>query len=143
MESMILYHYNVSSINELYDMLLLQHIEMYSSPCRTNQMVKIYSASCGIWLSCEYQITPQVPVCEKGYNPLPDPSATTVKTWKWQPCGTTCCKRTYTYSRTFDAGSGHYLIRIQQLSKQQLGPCTNDPAPGGDDTYGKPCENGC
>ena len=109
----------------------------------TNNIRKFYSANCGIWLYCEYDIVPQVPTCEQGYDGVPEAGPTTVKTWKWQSCGETCCVRTYTVCKTTVPETGANRIVISNLTREKVGSCTNEPAPGGDGKYAKPCQDGC
>lgn len=95
----------------------------------------VYTAACGIWVCCEYQVTPAEPVCETGYNlPLPHyGTPSKVKVCKWQPCGTVCCRRMYEMCKN-ELGQ----VTINLISKTKLGECS------GQNQYGsKPCEDGC
>lgn len=139
-------HYNFSSVNELLDILIISDFNnngYFSGYCPTNYTTAMfYSASCGIWLSCEYDIAPQTPRCEQGYDNVPTPGPTTVKTWKWQSCGTTCCKRTYTICKELDVINNKDIIKINAMTKSKIGNCTQEPG-GSAPKYARPCEDGC
>ncbi len=138
-------HYNFSSINELLDILILADFKDngYIGTCPTNTTTaQFYSASCGIWLYCEYDIEPQTPRCEQGYDNVPTPGPRTVKTWKWQSCGTTCCKRTYVLCKEYDSAAGGVITKIKGFSKEKIGNCTQEPG-GSSPKYARPCEDGC
>jgi hypothetical protein len=138
-------HYSFSSVNELLDILILADFNNNNEigECPSNYTTAMfYSASCGIWLSCEYDIAPQTPRCEQGYDDVPAPGPTTVKTWKWQACGTTCCKRTYTICKQLDAVTNTTIIKINAMTKSKIGNCTQEPG-GSAPKYARPCEDGC
>lgn len=143
MASFSIYHYNFSALGEYIDLLIMQHhynLNKSSYPECPNgapMQARTYSASCGVWVSCTYQIAPQNPECEKGYLPLPDPMATTVTTSKWMPCGETCCRKTYTICKKPDTIQGGYYLEVQSILKEKLIECTDQA------NFDKPCQDGC
>ena len=140
MRDFSIYHYDFSAIYEMVMLSILEELAYADQPLSTcgsgqKNYYDFYTASCGIWLSCEYDIDPQTPDCETGYDPLPDPTATTVKTWKWQSCGTTCCKRKYQIC--YDPSYGTIPLNVITFPPVPLTECT------GQSNYAKPCDNGC
>ncbi|MCZ2132849.1 MAG: hypothetical protein LC116_06615 [Bacteroidetes bacterium] len=102
----------------------------------TAKVVTFYTASCGIWLSCEYDIIPQVPECEQGLD-APPAGPTTVKTWTWKSCGTQCCKNVYEICKGTSVIGGN-VLRIRNVSRSQIEtPCSEQS------TFAKPCNSGC
>ena len=146
LEDFSIYHHNISSLREYLDLHIISTADwsfnITTPDCpATTQLVKFYSADCGVWVKCTYDIEPQTPNCEQGFSPLPDPQATTVDVWKWQSCGETCCKRTYTICRGNETHVGN-SIQIQQMQKEKVGNCTEEPG-GSNPVYAKPCKDGC
>lgn len=116
-------------------LLSLKYVNGLESCPQKRKKASVYTAACGIWVCCEYQVTPAEPVCETGYNlPLPHyGTPSKVKVCKWQPCGTVCCRRNYEMCKN-ELG----LTIINLVGKTRLGDCT------GQNQYGsKPCEDGC
>lgn len=108
----------------------------------TTNFIKFYTASCGVWLKCTYNVEPQTPDCEMGFSPLPDPQATTVDVWKYQSCGQVCCQKTYEVCKTPDPTFGGTLTKVKKISVQKASECENDPN-GINPLYNKPCLDGC
>lgn len=139
-------HYSFSSVNELLDMLILSDFNdnqvIRNCENGTTNTAMFYSAACGIWLSCEYDIAPQTPRCEQGYDDVPAPGPTTVKTWKWQPCGVTCCQRVYNICNQLNPVTNVRTTIINAMTKTKIGNCTQEPG-GSAPKYAKPCEDGC
>lgn len=100
---------------------------------------EVYTASCGIWVYCEYNVDANTAVCPEWDGPLPHyDSPTKVKVWKWQSCGTTCCKRTYRTCKIWDENSQGYYTHIERAGPPvQVGDCTLQS------NYSRPCESGC
>lgn len=155
MQSLSIYQYNLKSINELIDLLLIEDLEnsgqYQNAICpNTKKAVKIYSASCGVWVKCTYDISNVNPVCEQGYDMPPphykSPSGTyQVDVWKYQSCGTVCCQREYTVCIEKDVTHGTNKIKIQNMSRSRYpagAPCTQEPN-GSSPKYAKPCQDGC
>jgi hypothetical protein len=142
-----IYHHYINSIHEVYDVLLLEHLRDmgHLDDCGEfpSEVRKIYSAACGIWVSCTYQVNVSGMQCEKGYDPLSNPNPNEITIWKWQPCGETCCERVYTIHEEYDPVKQETILVIDNMQRNQIAPCDQDPAPDGDDTYGKPCQSGC
>lgn len=107
------------------------------------QVIKIYSASCGIWVECAWELTSLSPDCDPGFAPVPEtPIDNKVRTWHFRSCGYTCCKRTYTVCREVGvnptAPDGMKYIHITQEVKGKVGDCT-DQSNYGSNT----CQDGC
>ncbi len=115
-------------------------------PCSSSDRVErihVYTASCGIWVGCEYTVDPDSRQCDQGYGePFPDyrsGGTTKVKMYKWQPCGTTCCRRIYSICSDPLRPSLPTLLRAILLSKERLTECS------GQHEYGNAqnCLDGC
>ncbi|MFA5512471.1 MAG: hypothetical protein WC313_08465 [Candidatus Kapaibacterium sp.] len=106
----------------------------------SSQKVIFYTATCGLWVKCEYSIEETERECDPDWRgEYPDYSAggtRKVNLWRWQSCGVTCCRKEYSICRKF-APSGEYSIQIQSLIKTQIGDCSN---PEG---FVQPCQSGC
>jgi hypothetical protein len=138
-DQLIIYHYNYSGLQDFITQgLLIATTFDTPPPCpaSTQMLANVYTASCGIWLYCEYNLPSVVSYnCEMGWTGPPPHTPGTpakVKSWKWQSCGTTCCRRVYSICTN---SSG--VKNISLVSKQQLTPCSEQG------NYAKPCENGC
>mgnify|MGYP000911886231 CR=1 FL=1 len=141
-DSKTYFHHNFSGLKEyvilglLSDFRFTQGIEA----CPDSRILaNVYSAACGVWVCCEYTVDPASAVCETGWNGPPPhygTAPTKVKSCKWQSCGTTCCRRTYSVCLK-SIPSGNNIRDIQLLGKEKLGPCS------GESQYAKPCEHGC
>ncbi len=113
--------------------LLAQPVVQWGGACEGE------NEGCGVWVYCEYTVDPVTAVCETGWTGPPPhygTSPTKVKSCKWQPCGTACCRRTYTVCIE-EAAFGLRFRNIQLVSKQKLGDCS------GQSQYAKPCQDGC
>jgi len=111
--------------------------DIASYPCPDGkQIASVYTAACGIWACCEYEVTATPPVCDQGYD-LPHPHYGTpskVRVCKWQSCGNVCCRRIYSMCDE----EGTNARKIELISKTPLGDCSEQ------NKYGaKGCENGC
>lgn len=104
MRELNVYHHSLSSLDEMLSLAFIEamlpsmpnNIPCGSGPVRT----KIYTANCGIWVGCKYEVDPESRLCDPGYDGPPYPDnvengVPKVKVYKWQPCGTTCCERSY------------------------------------------------
>lgn len=110
----------------------------------------LYTAACGVWTCCEYDITwPQTPNCDPYWTGPPphygEPRK--VKACKWVTCGTVCCRSTYTICKKvveIDSVSNRITYDIKLVGKVRLGECSGDlskttpPTPGA-----QPCLDGC
>lgn len=101
-----------------------------------------YTASCGLWVKCEYEVSPATRTCDADWRgEYPDYTAPggkkKVKIWKFQACGVTCCKKTYSICRTLWPTGLGYDIHIEGMTKEKVGDCTNP------DNFVTPCQDGC
>jgi hypothetical protein len=152
LDSLNVYHYQYSAFSDLADIYLLQHKYIDSvqpNPNNPKTLIQLYKASCGVWLACTYNVDPASRECDTGYTP-PYPVTTDVdeaplSIYKWHPCGTVCCKKTYEIYRKQVYGHnptpGYYpivFIKNISITRSQLTPeCTLDS------NFAKPCEDGC
>lgn len=153
MEDFSIYHHNFSAIRELLDMHLIEwavndlNATIPDCPSQTN-LVKFYQANCGVWVKCSYKIDPASEQKDIGYEGN-CPRYTLngedwVDVWKWQSCGTACCKKTYSVCRGTSPETGEYTIRILNVLKNREGACTmqgqfKDWRTNND----IPCQDGC
>jgi hypothetical protein len=138
---------SMSSFQEWLDLVLIEEISNLPGQytpldCpNTNQKVIFYTATCGVWVKCEYIINEENRVCGPDWRgSMPDYDAGGVKKinfWKWQSCGITCCKKTYHICRQAGTGGNGYSIQIKSVSKMQIGNCSNP------ENFVTPCESGC
>lgn len=141
-----LFQLNRDSFRE-YVSLGLIHQTTQSSvvPCSTipkPQIANVYTAACGVWLYCEYVLPAAIEyTCETGWVGPPPHTVmpNKVKSWKWQSCGQTCCRRIYSVCKETSEEAGHFseTINIDLIRKERLGDCS------GEGNYAKPCEDGC
>jgi hypothetical protein len=148
MEKFSIYQYSYNAALEYITLGFVEGEVPLSSmpPCSSGarpQRSYVYTASCGIWVGCEYEIDESVaPNCDNGYiPPYPDYGAIgnkKVKVYKWQSCGTTCCKRTFEFCQETRLVGGGPLRKATQISKVRLAPCSDEAnyAP-------QPCQDGC
>ena len=117
--SFSIYQYNFSGfmeyaelqiLNWLYNMGDLGNIPDCCPPennCGI-QIVKFYTASCGVWVRCSYEFACQPtihhPRGPNGDIDCPQPwnnnGNTVVDVWQYQPCGDICCEKTYLICKT-------------------------------------------
>ena len=136
MDEFSIYHYNISSLEEMISLTLIQDLDINPICPLTAQRIKIYTASCGIWVGCEYEITNAPRVCDAGFAPPYPDDATPgkVKVYKWQSCGTVCCVNTYDVCE--DEAFG--ITNVTKVSSVQAGDCSGQLA------YNpKMCQTGC
>lgn len=136
-----------SSFQEWVNLLLIEEISglsgMASVPTcpESGKKAIFYTASCGMWVKCDYIVDPAKRECDKDWRgAYPDygsSGVSKVSVWKWQPCGYTCCKKTYTICKSFDEKTGKFFIHIYAISKEKVGECSNP-----DGLIG-PCHDGC
>jgi len=135
-----------SALNELLELYIISKIGSGAIPdCSTmltTNYIKFYTASCGVWLKCTYNIEPQTPNCDMGFSPLPNPQATTVDVWKYQSCGQVCCKKIYEVCKTTNPTTGGNLTKVKKITVEKASECENDPN-GINPLYDKPCLDGC
>lgn len=152
MENFSIFHYSFSGLTELIDILMIQDHENDPNipDCpNTYHLVKSYVASCGIWIKCTYELDPNVqPQCECGWQgPPPDyveNGVRKVDVWRWQPCGNTCCEKTYEVCQKFNTTHNERRVIIKAVSKQRLGECSgNESGPCQHGQYDRICEDGC
>jgi hypothetical protein len=141
------YHQKFNGLKDYIILGLLTRREGGSVPdCNSNPLPlvsNVYTAACGVWSCCEYEIKqPQIPVCD-GYWSGPPPHygvPAKVKSCKWVDCGTVCCQRKYSvcYNTKTVEGNTITSVDVKLLSKQKLGDCSGQlPSPS------QPCEDGC
>lgn len=140
-------HHNFSGFNDYVTNAFMSstYISSYfgtiphCSTAARQQVANVYTASCGVWIACEYPVDPQTAECPavwEGDPPHFGTNPTKVKVWKWQSCGTTCCKRVFELC-TF--GSTLQFMGIKQVSKGAMQPCSLQPLYSPDWN----CEDGC
>jgi len=138
---------DMTSFQEWLDLVLIEEItnlpgQYPPEDCpNTNQKVIFYTATCGIWVKCQYTVLEENRVCDDDWRgPTPDydnGGNRVVDHWKWQPCGITCCKKTYNICRQPVIGTAAYTIQIKGVTKMKIGECSN---PEG---FTSPCDSGC
>lgn len=138
---------NMSNFQEWLDLVLIEEIVdlslQYPPPdCpNSSQKVIFYTATCGLWVKCEYTIDETTRDCQVDWRgEYPDyavDGARKINIWKWQSCGVTCCRKEYSICKEQDTSNGSYTIQIKSLIKTQIGECTN---PEG---FVAPCQHGC
>ena len=67
-----IYHYSLSSLEEYISLALIERETEESGTiplcCSCLKlMIKLYTASCGIWVACEYEVNPASMECDSGY----------------------------------------------------------------------------
>lgn len=133
----------LSAFNEWLDIVMMEKSlegEIVLPPCPgTSLKATFFEASCVVPVKCTYTVVAESRVCEEDYlEPYPDyeeAGDNKVDIWKLQPCGVTCCKKTFQICEEFDTNGSKTNIYL--ISKEQVGPCTNP------DGFTKPCTNGC
>jgi hypothetical protein len=138
---------SASTFQDWLNLVLIEEIAnlsgQYAPPdCpSTSTKAIFYTASCGLWVKCEYTVDSTSRLCDPDWRgDYPDYSAggtRKIRFWKWQSCGITCCKKTYSICKTLNATSTGYTIHINSVSKQKIGNCTNP------DNFVQPCQDGC
>lgn len=139
-----IYHYNVNSLEEMISLTILER-EAYITPACPNgaQIMKVYTANCGIWVGCTYDVSLASRSCDPGYNP-PYPNFNEggidkVKVWKWQPCGTICCENIYEICTDHSVVTGDVIFKMTKVSAGPQGgdTCTEQYK------YATACQTGC
>ena len=115
-----------------------------STPCspepptpNASNYTYVFTASCGVWVTCEYEVIPGSENCEVDFLP-PSPMEERdgkkyVKIHRYQQCGVACCLRKYEVC--YDV-SGFTKVRL--LDKRVIGNgCTEQG------NYEKQCVAGC
>lgn len=151
-ESFAIYHYTYNSLLDMATQTFLENVHNGDDPpqnfpdCDNGtapQLAYIYTASCGVWVGCEYQIEPGSRNCEFGAKePYPDytvDDVEKVKIWQWQSCGTTCCRRVFEYCMKQSPIPGFGEMKVARLvSKQRLFECSEQSK-----YTSAPCMDGC
>lgn len=134
---------NSDSFQDWVDLVLIEEIaNLENLPIVVNctessTKVIFYTASCGIWVKCNYKVDPESRVCDADWRgSYPDEATGEVSAWKYQSCGEACCKKTFLVCKLFDEENG-WELHIQGLSKQKYGECSNP------DGFVSPCQDGC
>lgn len=134
----------MSSFKEWLDIIIIERIlanttEIPISQCATGGTTTsfiTYSASCGVWVKCEFEVDPATKVCDRGWQGTgPEwqvDGKYKVATSKFQSCGKTCCEKRYEICKDGDS-----KIVIRNVEKKPIGECTEQG------NYDKPCQNGC
>lgn len=147
-ESMNELEYNekyMSSFREWVDIILIEKLlikhasEFPVPPCNIAApgiTFNTYSASCGVWVKCTFDVDSASKVCERGWlgtgPEWKENGKFKVAVSKYQSCGKTCCQKKYEVCKDPE---GKILIR--QIEKKAIGNCTDQG------NYDKPCQNGC
>jgi hypothetical protein len=138
MDSLLIYHYRLSALEEYISLTILQ-VETSGpyGPCPGGvQTSRIFTASCGIWVGCEYTVDPATRDCDQGYDaPYPDygVNPTKVKAYKWQSCGEVCCVATYETCQDPTTS----ILRTTKVSAVPVNQCSLQSK------YAAPCQTGC
>ena len=118
----------------------------------TVSWVNFYSATCGIFLRCEYRrVNWSKRDCDSGYDSSWYPEYIRfgddriVFIDKWQPCGTNCCKRTYKICRTMSENPSVAgvtfnpipILKIVSTNIESISWCTEQHK------YNKTCYTNC
>lgn len=103
------------------------------------QYAYIYTAGCGVWLSCTYELNSENKTCDTDFPaPYPefdDNGTKKITITKYQPCGDACCVRKYEVCRQFP--SGRVQHRLLQGFPAKVGDCEDQA------DFDKPCQAGC
>jgi hypothetical protein len=113
-------------------------------------VVTIYTANCGVWVKCSYQIDPNAEVRKDyGYqgdcpSPVSYNGASYIDLWKYQSCGTICCKKTYTLC--IDKTEG--IVQINDVQRTRITQDENCTLQGNFINWRAPyeeyqCQDGC
>jgi len=126
LDSLLIYEHNYSAFRDLIDMQIMEHyIGIATMPnCPSDSTItKIYSAACGVWLKCRYEITPGSRMCDDGFaQPYPDYTLNGkqyVDIWKWHPCGEVCCQKIYTVCKAASVTTSNTVVKVKQIQKQR------------------------
>jgi hypothetical protein len=138
---------NASSFQDWLNLLMIEEISgLYTHPiiseCPDSSIkVIFYTATCGLWVKCTFEINEESKVCDEDWRgDIPGYQSggkMYYDVWKWQNCGLTCCKKTYSICKHTNTSTGAYTIEIKGMTKQKVGDCTNP------DGFTKPCQDGC
>ncbi|MBL8005501.1 MAG: hypothetical protein JNL36_10420 [Candidatus Kapabacteria bacterium] len=159
LDSINRYHYQYNAFSDLADIYLLQHhynnndfMEWEETGQVTTPVVQLYKASCGVWLKCSYYVWRKAVECDTGYDPpLPIDStlfgADSLHIYKWQPCGTVCCQKTYQLRRweVIDPAPVNPPIKrmIVEIRSLSISRAKKTPQCTKQDDYDIPCQDGC
>jgi hypothetical protein len=133
----------ISSMREMLEIVIMRRVALTASggltnlpPCPNgNTVINYYTAACGIWLSCTYDVTAHNMSCETGFDPMPNPNPSTIDVWQWFDCGTACCTRTYNVCFGTTDGSAYGFQRVGNPT--MLGQCSDQ------NQFAKPCNSYC
>lgn len=145
LDTVRVYHYNYTAFSDLVDIYLLQRVyeptTITTSVDTPRVLVQIYKASCGVWVQCTYQIDSLFTQCDSGYvDPFPHYTRLqSLPIYKWQSCGSVCCKKTYEVYKTLGT-SNHVILKVKSITIERS-PC--DSTCTEQYKYTKPCEDGC
>ena len=146
-----IFHYTFSTFSDLVDIKVLQNHYLKYQPymwnphndTNTRRIVQIYKASCGIWVKCRYNIDTTTKGCcgvDSSYTiPWPHDTITlTYDYYRWHPCGSICCQKTYETYRE-NGVYGMPIVHIKSLFRRRdQQKCTEEWKYGS-----KPCQDGC
>lgn len=139
LDTLRVYHYNYTVFSDLIDLYLIQKKFAFLG-IDTTYLVQTYKASCGIWLSCNYNVDTASPFCDYGIErPYPhDGISLHLPIYKWHDCGIGCCKKTYEVYKT-ESSTNHTIIKVNNILIERLAlpECTEEWK------FAKPCEVGC
>lgn len=153
-----IYHYNINSILEMLDIAMVEYVHTgmptipgCGDPNGPLKKMKIYSAGCGVWVKCSYEINPNATIKkDRGYEgncptSYMNDGKPYVDVWKWQSCGTVCCKREYEVCKEWDITHSFNNIKVTRLPAVPLGPCTlqNTFGPWENSSANYQCQQAC
>ena len=127
MRELNVYHHSLSSLDEMLSLAFIEKLLGENNinidlPCGSGPVrTKIYTANCGIWVGCKYEVDPESRLSDPSYDGPPYPDnvengVPKVKVYKWQPCGTTCCERSYEICTENNYITARYLGSVSLMA---------------------------
>ncbi|MBL8005043.1 MAG: hypothetical protein JNL36_08095 [Candidatus Kapabacteria bacterium] len=126
LDSLMIYHHNFSAFRDLIDLYIVEEsigiMNMPNCP-DSNTITKIYSAACGVWVRCRYEIDTNSRMCDSGFAaPFPDYTFNGIKyvdILKYESCGEICCEKTYTVCVKNNFTGLEPITFVKQIQKQR------------------------
>jgi hypothetical protein len=126
---------NFSALRELIDLNMIENAEALfgiNIPYCPElvSIFKMYAANSGVWVKCSYEVNPASESCDAGYE-MPSPMYNKggrywVDVYKWQSCGTACCRKDYKVCKEYAPDKYDVIINIVNMSKGPISPCTRE-----------------